>query len=225
MQEAEVMRCAEAGIAVFEGGELICKQVQVHDNEVLGCEVMDLGSRARFIDSMFTTQDVAPSMLVTDEAVVQCEGCNFSSAAHPHCDTRRGAVLCLLNCDVSGSRGVGLQVHDGATLLMDGVVIHDERKYGVLVGINGTFKAVNSRVRDCGSGGLYSIERAHAELEHCSFENNGQVALQLLGGTVTMADCIINGHTTFGVFVDPAASFSEVRTKFTECGQKDIHHS
>jgi hypothetical protein len=225
MQGAEVMRCSEAGVAVFGGGEIVCKEVQVHDNEILGCEVMGRGSRATFIDSMFAGQDSAPSMLATDEAVVQCEGCNFSTVAHPHCDVRCGAVLCLVKCDVSGSRGVGLQVHDGATLLMDGVAIHDERRYGVLVGINGTCNAVNSRVSDCGSGGLYSIEKAQAELEHCLFENNGQVALQLLGGTVEMEDCAVNGHTTFGVFVDPAASFSEVRTKFTGCGQKDIHHS
>lgn len=69
------------------------------------------------------------------------------------------------------------------------------------------------------------MERAHAELGHGSFENNGQVALQLLGGTIAMEDCIADGHTTIGVFVDPAASFSEVRTKCTGRGQKDIHQN
>jgi hypothetical protein len=146
MQDAEVMYCTEARIAVFDRGEMICKQVQVHDNEVLGCEVMDLGSRARFVDSIFACQDTAPSILVIDEAIMQCESCNLSSPAHPHCDIRRGAVLCSVNCDVSGLRGVALQVHDGARLLMDEVTIHDERKYRVLVGVNGMCMAVNSRV-------------------------------------------------------------------------------
>ena len=181
------------------------------------------GSTARLIESSFSNHANATSIVVSDDGVIQCEGCKFDLALQAHCEVGKGATAFLTRCEIGPTaQGIGVQVHDGGVLMLDQTIIQKAAKFGVFVGGNGTCKAVKSTVRDCGKGGLYATQGSNSELEDCSFEKNGQVALQVQGGDVLLLDGQVSGHYAYGVFVFSGATFSKFGTTFRENGHEDM---
>jgi hypothetical protein len=115
-----------------------------------------------------------------------------------------------------------VQVHDGGVLMLDETLIQKAAKFGVFVGSRGTCKGLKSTVRDCGKGGLYACPGSNSELEDCTFEKNGQVAVQVQGGNVLLLDGQVSGHSAYGVFVESGATFSKFGTTFRENEHEDL---
>jgi hypothetical protein len=213
--------CGEAAIGLFAKSTGLFKKLNIQENRKVGCQVK--GSTARLIESSFSNHANATSIIVSDDGVVQCEGCKFDLALQAHCEVGRGAIAFLGKCEIGPTaQGIGVQVHDGGVLMLEETVIEKAAKFGVFVGGNGTCKGFKSTVRDCGKGGLYASHGSNSELEDCTFEKNGKVAVQVQGGDVLLLDSQISGHSAYGVFVESGAAFSEFGTTFQEDGHDGL---
>jgi hypothetical protein len=74
------------------------------------------------------------------------------------------------------------------------------------------------------SGAVYSQVGGTGEFEECVFERNGQVGVQVQGGSVQLTACRIVGHT-YGAFVASGAKIVDAGTKFERIDQKDIFYA
>jgi hypothetical protein len=214
----DISACGEAAVAVFERGQVAFCASRLRDNSNFGCQVSSKGASARFIMTIFAGH--AGSVFALDASVVQGETWKFVGAVQVHCEVRKGAIAHFDGCEVQGAvSGIGLQVHDSATLQLDTVKVQKQAKFGIVVG-NGTCKAFNSVVSDYGARGVYAQEGATVELEKCKLEKNGEAGIQAQGGVVKITECGISGHT-YGVVVQPAAKFTEVSPRYEANEKKD----
>jgi hypothetical protein len=214
----DLMSCSEVGLALFEGAKVLARRIRIHDNQHTGCQVVDKESTLRLIECGFRAHPNAAALVALD-GKVQCEKCTFRDSMQPHCDVRQGATLylgkCLLGPTTSGS---GVQVHEGATLLLEDTEVTEEPKFAIVIGEESTVKALSSSLKGCGTGGVYSIGGS-AEFEKCTFAQNGKVGLKCQGGSALILDCDINSHTCQGVLLQSGADFSEYDTKWSDNSQ------
>jgi hypothetical protein len=214
-----VSKCSGAALAAFESGTIILGGTTVTEAEV-GCQATR--SKVRFVDTAFA--NAATSLFAADGGVVQCEGCRFEQAAQTHCEARAAAVVHLEASDVGVAQsGIGLQVHDKGVLQLRATKVHGEGKFGIMVG-DGVCRAVNAVVAECAGGGVYVTEGATGDFDGCTFQGNGQMGIDVHGGTVRLAQCQVQGHEYGIVVQQSAATFSETATRFENNAKKDLYY-
>jgi hypothetical protein len=220
VEGSDAAKCGEAAFVVGERGQLTVAESRVRDSANFGCQAQAKGATARFIGCTFTAQPVA--VVAIEDAVVQCERCKIEGCSKVCGEARGGAFVHLDGCGVGpGPSEIGLQVHRGATLQINGCKVHGHAKFGVMIG-DGICRAANTVITECGAGGVYTQDGAIGEFERCKIEKNGEIGVQAQGGTLRMNDCGVAGHT-YGVIVLPRAEFSEVANKYEGNTKKDVY--
>jgi hypothetical protein len=217
----DLMRCAEAGIALFEGARAVARKLRIHDNVNTGCQVRDQASTLRLIECAFQAHPNASAVVAMD-GIVQCESCTFKNSMQPHCEVTHGATLYLGDCSLGPTTtGSGVQVHDGATLLLENAQFADLPRFGIVIGEDGVLKALKTEVKGCGVGGVCAIGGS-AQFEGCTFADNGHVGIKCQGGAVTLSDCEVSSHKTAGVLVQSDAKFTDSNTKWADNQQNVV---
>jgi hypothetical protein len=221
VEASDATKCAEAAFVVGQRGQLTVAESRVRDGANFGCQAQGKGATARFIGCPFTAQPVA--VVAIEDAVVQCERCKIEGCTKVCSEVRNGAFVHLDGCEVGpGTAEIGLQVHKGATLQINGCKVHGQAKFAVMIG-DGVCRAANTVMAECGAGGVYTQDGATGDLERCKIEKNGEIGVQAQGGTLKMNECGVAGHT-YGVIVLPNAQFSDVANKYEGNTKKDVYY-
>jgi hypothetical protein len=219
-ERVTVSNCLEAGITVTEGGKVTLGGSQVRENRGFGCQVQGKGSTVRFVKTTFARH--ATSILTFGDAVAQCEQCNFEGAGQVHCEVRQAGILHLEGCDVGQAQsGIGLQVHETGVLQLSATKIHGDARFGIWIG-EGQCKALKSFVAECAGGGVYTQDGAEGEFESCTIHANGEIGMQVQGGSVRINNCTVS-RQAYGVVVRPPAKFSETATRYENNNKKDLY--
>jgi hypothetical protein len=225
--EADALEIAEnkqAGLSISEGSNATFTRCLIRNHPTFSVQVHNNGATANFEGTHFT-ECGSVHIFTVQEGVVVCKGCKLDSSNSPHCEVREGGRVTLDGCDVSKSvKGIGLQVREGGKLTLLNTKIHHEQKFGVMVG-DGSVEATNSTFIDCTVGGLYVQGTGTAVLTSSLLENNGTFALQVEGGSVTLNQCLVKNHRTYGVVLRPGAQFVDNGTRYESNGQKDVYRA
>ncbi|KAH0791457.1 Hsp70 family protein [Histomonas meleagridis] len=213
-----------AGLSFSDSCKAVLENCVIHDNKNFGLQVHTSNTHVKLIDCKILNHINTSSLICLNDAVVRCINCKFESSLHPHCEIREGGKVSMKKCDLSNtSKGIGIQVHDDGVFKINETVIHNEQKFGIMIGGKGKVKAKKSKILDCGSSGVYSQPGSFAQFEECEFINNGQTAFQVLG-EVVLKDCKIADHSAYGVTIADSGSLKEENTQFGNNGQANIHH-
>jgi nitrous oxidase accessory protein NosD len=226
-QKVEIAKCASVGFALSDQAQAIFEGCNIHSNGMFGIQVNGQGAKFQASGTTFANHvgQTGISVIGLGGGAGFCTGCTFVNAMNPHIELRQGSTVTLENCDVGATTsGIGAQAHDGGILELSGTKFHGLSKFAVMVGENGVLKATNSTISECGVGGLYTNPGANVELTGCTFEKNGQYAMQLTGGIVKTSHCVIRNHSTFGIVVFHVCQFSDDQNQYSSNGQQDVFH-
>jgi hypothetical protein len=226
--EADALEIAEnrqAGLSISEGSKATFTRCLIRNHPTFSLQVHNDGATATFEGTHFT-ECGSVHLFVVQEGAVVCKGCKLDSSNSPHCEVREGGHITLDGCDVSRTvKGIGLQVREGGKLTLLNTKIHNEQKFGVMVGDGGFVEATSCTFIDCAVGALYVQGTGTVVVTTSRLENNGNYGLQVEGGTVTLNQCLVKNHRAYGVVLRPGAQFVDNETRYESNGQKDVFHA
>jgi hypothetical protein len=201
----------DAGISV--SGKLAKARLEgcsIQNNQQFGAQVYN-EARARFVRCLFSNR---LDILCLQSGKVQCRHCTFPQSQAGHCNAREAGYISMKNCELSnGGTGIGIQIGD-ATLKLRETNIHNESKFGVVIGTKGVLNARASSFYECGIGGLFVQSQAKAQLEQCTFSQNGEVGIQATGCELSLLNCIVKNHKQCGIFCTDEVVLREEATQF-----------
>jgi hypothetical protein len=214
--------CGHAAVAAGSGANLSVANTVIHDNANFGAQVCNAPTvctitKTRFLDSG------GAGLFAAEQATVNCNECIFTKTNSPHVCAQDGGRVVLTACDISAAKqGTGLQASKKGALVLNGTQVHNEGRIGIFIAPESTLEATNSEIRECGSAGLYVQASGEAKLVQCRLVANGQIGIQLEGGTVTAQQCTISNHTGYGVYVCPGAVFNDDGSSYQGNRAQDV---
>ena len=129
--------------------------------------------------------------MATEEGAAICTECVFESSKSSHVDARKGAAIALTKCDLSKSlSGISCQVHDGGFLHIIQTIIHDEKRYGIIVARNGYLEFMSSRLYNVNEIGISADKSSTTIIQSSVLSGNGDIGLQVVGGNLTLSNTL-----------------------------------
>jgi hypothetical protein len=223
-ENLEVSTCAQAAIRLSDGAECALKHCNVHDMRAFGGQMTGAGTKLVCVDSTFATFGTVAFMVVQDSALA-CQACKFTGSQNQHCEIKEGGNVVLECCDVSrAGKGIGLQVHSRGELILVRTKVHDEGKFGVMVGDQGVLQANGAELSENGASGCYAGQGCQVVLENCLLKRNGQCGMQCQGGAVKLVGCKVWNNPMYGIAVSPDCAFTETASHFLRNGRKNVYY-
>ena len=214
---------ANAAISATDHAVIKFVKCNIHDNMGFGAQAHQSGTKVRFEDCTMVDQTQGLAIMAVESAKVKCVKCTIKNSLHPHCEIANSARCTLQECDVgTATGGICLQVHDGGVLQLKNTHVHGAPKFGVMVGTKGVMKGFDSKITDCGTCAFCAQAESTSELVKCEIVKGGDVAVQIQGGDVTLTDCVVKEHTSYGVIVAGGGKFHDNNTLFSMNGQKNV---
>jgi hypothetical protein len=196
----------------------------VHDIRGFGGQITGAGTRLTCVDSTFATFGTV-AFLVVQDGVLACQACRFTGSQNQHCEIKEGGSVVLECCDVSrAGKGIGLQVHSRGELRLVRTKVHNEGKFGVMVGDQGVLQADGTELSENGASGVYAGQGSQVVLENCLLKRNAQCGMQCQGGTVKLIGCKVWYHPMYGIAVSPECAFTETTSHFLRNGRKNVFY-
>jgi hypothetical protein len=161
-------------------------------------------------------------LAVADQAGCIVEGCQFGFNSR-HLELNEGSEVRVIECEFKQSRGgVGVFVDSNARGQFEGCHFLDEAKAGLVV--SGSGEISGCEVVECGVCGLFVYEKGTCQVSKSQFVRNGACGIQIMSGEVSVTDCEIEGHSTFGIHVEQTARLKENGNKYTQNSMSDVNY-
>lgn len=191
LTEVEFNENNGTGLSVFRAGQATIEKCLFTKNAIVGCQVYHKSSIVKINNSTFKEHHRSCSILATEEGAAICTECVFESSKSSHVDARKGAAIALTKCDLSKSlSGISCQVHDGGFLHIIQTIIHDEKRYGIIVARNGYLEFMSSRLYNVNEIGISADKSSTTIIQSSVLSGNGDIGLQVVGGNLTLSNTL-----------------------------------
>jgi hypothetical protein len=221
---SKITNCETIGISCFQGAKPVFDGCEICHNKNSGAQIYQQETYPIIKNCNFYGNQKGVSILLIDNAKVNIENSTFSSCGIQHLQIRDNAIASCSKCDFSFSNtGISIQVSSGGKVLMnDESIVHDEDKYGILVGDEGKAEINNSTVKNCGISGVLILEGGKASLFQGKIQNNGKYGIQIMGGEADIIQSIISDHSNFGIAMTKLSRIVDSENKFINNAKNDI---
>ena len=223
VEKAEFSDFQTSAVTCSNAGNATITNCSIHDNCSFGCHVTDDNTHVKFVNCIFMNHNRSSTLHASNRAVIRCVDTKIQADLEPHAHIYNGAKVSMKNCDLTNSlKGVGVYVRDDGIFKCNNVCIHDEVSKAIDIGKKGVVIAVDSKFLNNANIGIMVEQYGSGTFTNCLFDSNGQTAISMNGGNVTLNNCTISNHEHQGICLTKSSNLVDNNTKFSKNGQNNI---
>ena len=194
ISESQFSEQPERGIVAC--GKVTMTTVKVNKQGLIGIQVE--GGKGIIIGEKCEICDNGCGILAAQEGKVKLTQCSLVTNGMQF-EARANVIALLKDVTMKNSKeGVGVYVHDLATVTLNHCLIDGDATCGLVVGSQVNMD--RTQIVNC-KDGLIFLGQASGRVEASVFDRNKNDGIRILGGTPVVTDCTISNNGNYGVVI------------------------
>ncbi|HEX8175652.1 MAG TPA: right-handed parallel beta-helix repeat-containing protein [Pyrinomonadaceae bacterium] len=212
IEECEVFRNENVGVAITRDGRTIIRRCKIHSGRNAGLVVWD-NARA-VVESCDVYSNRLAGVGVSDGGKLNMKGCSIYEGENSGLFIHKGGDAVIDGCDLFGHSESEIAVTTRGNLVARDSKIHQGNSFGLFVREGGKALMERCMIKSNAESGVAIGTGAVAALRGCHVNDNGQVAVKVSeGGAVSVEDSDLSGNLLGPWDVEDGAFVEAERTR------------